>query len=262
MTTSLVTVGVTDGVAHLELNRPEAANAINLALARDLMESIAAITEDRRVRSVLLTGAGSSFCGGGDLKEFESAGEGLPAHLKLATGLFHSAVARLARLAVPVVGAMQGTAFGPGLSLTLAVDIAIAAQSTKFCVGYTGVGMTTDGGLSWHLSRAVGLPRALDLMLSNRVLSAAEAMDLGLIARVVEDRELESTALKMAQRLAAGPHPAQGQAKALLRTGMSSAFEQHLETESQIISDMARTVDGAEGLSAFAEGRRPNFGAS
>lgn len=251
---------VRDGVAHLTLNRPDAANGINLELARDLMSATLAIAADPDARVVLLTGAGKMFCGGGDVKGF-AAEDDLPTYLRETLGPLHGAITNLVRGDAPVVAAVQGSAAGAGMGLVGASDLVVAAESTKFVMAYTGIGFTPDGSSSWFLPRLVGLRRALELTFTNRVLSAAEALEWGLITQVVPDDGLHDAAAALATKLAAGPPWALTAAKRLLHTSLEETLETHLAREAEAISAASGTPDGIEGVAAFVEKRKPAFGA-
>lgn len=250
---------VRDNVAHITLNRPEAANSINAEMASDLMHAVMHCGEDTAIRAVVLTGAGSVFCSGGDLKSFAAQGEHLPYHLKEVTTYLHAAISRLARLDPPVVAAVNGSAAGAGMSLACACDMVVAAESARFTMAYTRVGLSPDGSSTYFLPRIVGLKRALELTLTNRVLSAQEALDWGIVTQVVPDAELLAQAVALAARLAAGPTKAFGAAKRLLRGGWNETLETQMEHESQAIADMSRTADAAEGIAAFLEKRAARF---
>lgn len=250
---------VKDGIAHIVLNRPEAVNSINLEMSRDLMHAILQCDEDPSIRAVVLSGNGRLFCAGGDLKTFTSQGKHLPYYIKEVTTYFHAALSRLMRMDPPVVAAVQGFAAGAGMSLALACDIVIAAQSAQFNVAYTRVGLTPDGSLSYLLPRFIGLKRALELTLTNRTLSADEALDWGLITKVVSDAELLSQAKAIAIQLAAGAPKALGAAKRLLHGGWTETLETQMEYESRTIASMAHTSDTQEGIKAFVEKRTPKF---
>jgi 2-(1,2-epoxy-1,2-dihydrophenyl)acetyl-CoA isomerase len=253
-----IQLDVREGVAHLTLNRPDAANGINLALARDLMDASFAITADDRVRAVLLTGAGARFCGGGDLKSFVGQ-DHLPTHLRQILGPLHVAIAQLVRGDAPIVSAVQGSAAGAGIGLVGASDIVVAGESAKFVMAYTGVGLTPDGASSWFLPRLVGLRRAVELTLTNRVLSAAEALDWGLITTVVPDGDVFDEAAAAAARLAAGPTRALAAAKRLLHTSLEDTFESHLAREAEEIAAASARRDGHEGIASFVDKRPPQF---
>jgi 2-(1,2-epoxy-1,2-dihydrophenyl)acetyl-CoA isomerase len=249
---------VTDGLATLTLARPEAGNGIDLALARELHEITTAWSVDRSVRAVLLQGEGRSFCVGGDLKSFAPRDD-LPAHLTDVTTYFHAALSRLARMDAPVVAAVQGSAAGGGLSMALVADLVLAGASSRFVVAYTAIGLTPDGSGSWMLPRLVGLRRALDLTLTNRPLTAAEALAEGLITRVVDDDALAEEALAVAQKLAAGPTGALGAAKRLLRGSFGHDLEGQLALESESLASAAASADAREGIAAFLAKRPPAF---
>src|SRR3954452_9993522 len=167
-----IDLDVRDGVARLTLNRPDAANGVNLPLARDLMDAVLAISADPRARVVLLTGAGARFCGGGDLKSFAGRDD-LSIHLREILGPLHTAIAGLVRGDAPVVAAVQGSAAGAGIGLVGASDILLAGESAKFVMAYTGVGLTPDGSSSWFLPRLVGLRRGRQLPFPHTAPSAA-----------------------------------------------------------------------------------------
>jgi 2-(1,2-epoxy-1,2-dihydrophenyl)acetyl-CoA isomerase len=247
-----------DGVATLTLARPDAGNAIDLALARDLDEVLTAWSVDRGVRAVLLRGDGPTFCVGGDLKDFEGHPD-LPAHLTEITTYLHAATSRLIRLDAPVVAAVHGSAAGAGLSLAAAADLVLAGASSRFMLAYTAIGLTPDGGASWTLPRVVGLRRALELALTNRRLSAEEAVEVGLATRVVPDDQLADEALALARALAAAPTGALGATKRLLRQSLGRDLEAQLADETASLARAAGSADGREGIAAFLAKRPPTF---
>lgn len=253
-------VDVRDGVAQVTLNRPDAANSLTLEMAGELMHATLQLDEDPAVRAVLVTGAGATFCSGGDLKEFAQQGDRLPLHLREMTTYLHAAVSRLARMERPVIAAVHGSAAGAGMSLTCASDIVLAAESARFAMAYTARGLAPDGSLTYFLPRIIGLRRALELALTNRVLSAREALEWGLVTGVVPDESLLPEAHVLAGRLGAGATKALGAAKRLLRAGLTETLESQMEQESRSISSTAATADGREGIAAFVEKRPPNYG--
>lgn len=250
---------VRDNVAHITLNRPDAANSLNAELASDLMRAALRCDEDARVRAVLITGSGKTFCAGGDLKSFAVQGENLPSHLKEVTNYLHTALSRLTRMDAPVVAAVNGVAAGAGLSLVCACDLVVAAESARFTMAYTRAGLTPDGSATYFLPRIVGLRRALELTLTNRMFSAQEAMQWGIVTRTVPDTELAAQATTLAAELARGATRALGGCKRLLHSGWAQPIETQMELESRAIADMARTADGREGIAAFVAKRAPNF---
>jgi 2-(1,2-epoxy-1,2-dihydrophenyl)acetyl-CoA isomerase len=247
-----------DGVATLTLARPEAGNSIDLQLARDLNDVTTAWAVDKRVRAVLITGEGKNFCVGGDLKGFATQ-ENLPAYLTDVTTYLHAANSRLMRLDAPVVAAVQGSAAGAGMSLAASADIVITGASSRYVMAYTAIGLTPDGSGTWSLPRIVGLRRALELALTNRPLTADEAVAEGLATRVVPDEDVQSEALAVARTLAAGPTGAFGAAKRLLRDSFGHDLEAQLVFETRSIATAAATADGKEGIAAFLAKRPADF---
>lgn len=250
---------VRDNVAYLTFNRPEAANSIDVDFARDLMYAALQCDEDPAVRAVVLSGAGRMFCGGGDLKTFATKGADLPHYLKEVTTYLHAAVSRLTRMDAPVIAAVHGSAAGAGMSLACAADIVLAAEGAKFTMAYTRAGLTPDGSSTYFLSRIVGLRRALELTLTNRVLSAAEAVALGIATRVVPETQLRDAARTLATSFAAGPTQAFGASKRLLHAGWTGTLETQMELETRAIADVARGPDAHEGIAAFVEKRQAKF---
>jgi 2-(1,2-epoxy-1,2-dihydrophenyl)acetyl-CoA isomerase len=250
---------VQDGVATVTLDRPDAANAIDLDLGRELMHVAIRCDDDPAVRAVLLTGTGRMFCAGGDLNAFASEGARLPSLLKELTTYLHAATSRFARMDAPLVVAVNGTAAGAGFSVAISGDLVLAAESAKFAMAYTAAGLSPDGSSSFFLPRLVGMRRAQELMLTNRRLSAAEALDWGLVSQVVPDAELADTAFALAKQLAAGPTRALGMVKKLLATSFQESLETQMELEARGIAEMAGTADGREGIDAFLSKRAPGF---
>ena len=250
---------VRDGVAEITLNRPEAANALDAGMGRELHDAVLRCDADDAVRALIITGSGRFFCAGGDLKSFAAQGDDLPRHLKQVTADFHAAVSRLNRMDAPVLMAINGVAAGAGFSFALAGDLALAAESARFAMAYTRAGLTPDGSSTYFLPRLVGLRRAKELTLTNRTLSAAEALAWGLVNQVVPDAELLPAARALASELATGATLALGAAKRLLDSGLNATLETAMEDEAQTIAAMARTEDGREGMQAFLEKRPASF---
>lgn len=250
---------LSNGVARITLARPDAANTIDLALARELEDAALRCDEDPSVRAVLLTGEGKLFCGGGDIGAFAGAGDAVPALLKQITAHLHVAVARFVHMRAPVVAAVNGAAAGAGLALVCAADIALASDAAKFTLAYTRLGLAPDGSSTWFLPRLVGTRRALELMLTNRTLSAEEALAFGLVNRVVPAASLQAEAEALAGELATGATGAFGAVKRLLLLSASQGLEAQMEWEARAIADAARTEDGAEGIAAFLAKRSPRF---
>jgi 2-(1,2-epoxy-1,2-dihydrophenyl)acetyl-CoA isomerase len=250
---------VKDNVARITLNRPGAANALDAQMGHELMLASIRAGEDKSVRAVILTAAGKMFCGGGDLKHFAQQGERLPGYLKQLAGELHLAISRFARMEAPVIAAVNGSAGGAGLSLAIFADLVLAAESAKFTLAYTRAGLSPDGGSTYFLPRIIGMRRALEMALTNRVLSAKEALEWGLVTKVVPDAQLQAEAQALAAQLAAGATPAFGAAKRLLQHSFSESLETQMELEAQAIADQARGAHAREGIAAFIAKRAAKF---
>lgn len=250
---------VSDGVATITLNRPDAANAINLELARELLTAVIRCDEDPAIRALLLDASGKLFCGGGDVPSFAAAGDGVGALVKEIAAYLHSAIVRLQRMDKPLVTAVQGAAAGAGLSLALAGDMVLAGEAAKFSCAYTAIGVSPDGGLSHRLPRLVGTRRATELLLTNRRLDSSQAEQWGLVNRVVADAALAQEARDLAVQLAAGPTRAFGEVKRLLADSFDQSLERQLECEASGIAAMTMSADGQEGIQAFLAKRSPTF---
>lgn len=252
--------GVADGVATITLNRPDDANAINDAMARDLREAATRCDEDPAIRAILITGSGGkAFSVGGDLKAFNAEGDNMPAHLKGVTGDFHLAVSRFMRTDAPVIIAINGVAAGGGMSFSLAGDIVLMADTAFMTMAYTAAGLTPDGSSTWFLPRIVGLRKAMDLTLNNARITAEEAAALGLVTRVVPAGDLMDEAMALARTYASGPTRSYGAVKRLMQDSFLNPLETQMELESRYLADMVRGRDGREGVDAFANKRKPDF---
>ncbi|MGH7410390.1 MAG: enoyl-CoA hydratase/isomerase family protein [Candidatus Methylomirabilis sp.] len=250
---------VKDRVATITMNRPDRYNALSTRVIQQLLEVVMACDEDREVRAVILTGAGPAFCSGGDVREFVESLEVLPLHLKRLTTFFHAAISRMCRMSKPVIAAVNGIAAGAGMSLAMACDLAVAAESARFTMAYSKIGATPDGSSTYFLPRLVGLRRALELTYTNRVLTAREAEAWGLVNRVVPDAELPATVNALAAELAAGPALAIGRAKRLFLMSQHESLETQMENETELIALSGKTADFREGVKAFTEKRKPLF---
>jgi 2-(1,2-epoxy-1,2-dihydrophenyl)acetyl-CoA isomerase len=249
-----------DGVATLTLNRPDAFNALDMTLGRDLLAAVIEADEDREARAILVTGAGKAFCGGGDVKSFVDNLGRIGAHIKELTTYFHGAISRLCRSEKPVLMAVNGVAAGGGMSFALAGDLVFAAESARFTMAYSKIGATPDGSSTYMLPRLVGLRRAMELYFTNRVLTAREAEAWGLITRAVPDNELVSTTQTLARELAQGPTRAFGGAKRLFHQATWESLETQMELEAQAIAASGHTEDFRAGVTAFAnKGPAPTF---
>lgn len=250
-----------DGVAHLQLNRPEAANGLDIEMLEGLHAALKHCIGEPRIRVLLLTGKGPNFCAGGNVHVFASKeGDALPYYIRQATSMLQVVVSTLIHLEAPVIAAVHGfTAGGGGLGLLCASDLVIATESAKFLAGATRVAMAPDAGLSVTLPRLVGARKATELLMLNPTVSAPEALDMGLINRIVPDAGFESAAFDYARALAAGAPQALGATKRLLWAGVGLGVDACMPEESRTVSDLCRTQDVREGLAAVIEKRKPRF---
>lgn len=246
------------GVATITLNRPEAANGMNIEVMRGLHAAVMRCHREAGVRVVHLRGAGKNFCAGGDVREFASHGEALGDFLREVTAWLQMAVGALIRLDAVVVTEVQGyAAGGGGLGLVCASDIVIAGAGAKFMAGATRVGMAPDGGASAILPHLVGFRRAAEIVLSNRAVPADEAERIGLITRMVPDADLAAEAAAAAAHYAKGAPLAQSAAKRLLWNAID--VERALPEEGRTVAALSATADSREGLAAVIEKRAPRF---
>ena len=252
-------VSITDQIARITLNRPDAANSFHIPMAQELMRAAIACDENTALRAVIITGNGKLFCAGGDIASFASAAEGIGAYVKEITSYLHAAVSRFTRMNAPVIVAVNGAAAGAGFSLAASGDLVIAAESAKFTMAYTGIGASPDGSASYFLPRLIGLRRTQELMLTNRRLTAKEAYEWGLVTQVVADDQLIATAEALAKQMANGPTQAYGSIKRLLQTTYGNGLETQMELETRSIADNLNTLDGKEGVGAFLGKRAPVF---
>jgi 2-(1,2-epoxy-1,2-dihydrophenyl)acetyl-CoA isomerase len=247
------------GVAHLTLNRPDDANALNLPMAKDFLDAALHCTTHAEVRAVLLDAVGKMFCAGGDVKSFAALGDRLPAGMKELTTYLHAGISTFSRARQPVVIAVQGAAAGAGMSLAASGDLVLAGESAKFTMAYTGIGVSPDGSSSYFIPRLIGMRRTQELMITNRRLSAAEALEWGLVTQVLPDAELAEGAMGLARSLASGPTRAYGGVKRLLNESFTSTLETQMELEARVFVENTETADGREGIQAFVEKRKPSF---
>jgi 2-(1,2-epoxy-1,2-dihydrophenyl)acetyl-CoA isomerase len=257
---SAVTLEVRDRVAYLTLNRPESGNALDPGLIHAFRDAAESLEGRDDVGAVILTGAGKNFSVGGDLRFMQAAGDDVAdAVFGLATTM-HAGIEALASLDAPVISAVRGAAAGGGMSIAIAADLVLAAESARFTVAYTAIGFSTDGGASWTLPRLVGHRRAMELALLNERLTAVRAQELGIVTRVVSDDALDADAEQLARRLADGPAGAHAAVKRLLRNSSTATFSSQLAVEAHTISGLAAAPDGREGVLAFLDKRAPHFG--
>ena len=200
---------------------------------------------------VLESAVPGCFCVGGDLKAFEAAGEDTGELVHRLAREAHAFLSTISRIDAPVISAVGGVAAGGGLGIALGADMVIAGESARFAPAYARIGFAVDCGLSWVLPRLVGMRKALDLLLTCPVLSAAEALELGLISEIVPDADLAARVDQLAAGLAAGPTAAFGSVRRLVRDAASTSLDAHLEREARAIARSAGSADGRAGVARF-----------
>src|SRR5947199_10610580 len=197
------------GAAKIELNRPQALNAWNRQFGYDLLDAVRAVADDDEVRAVLVTGAGRGFSSGADLKEMGSnddrTPEGHPDVRRTLTERYHPIIIGIRTMPKPVLAAVNGPAVGIGLSLALAADLVVARESAYFLLAFVNIGLVPDGGSSLFVPERVGLTRATEMAMLGERLAAPQALEWGLINRVVADDAFEAEVTELVDRLAAGP---------------------------------------------------------
>lgn len=248
-----------EGVATIALNRPNAANGLNTEMAEELALAAADISADSDIKAVILTASGRFFCAGGDIKAIAAFGDDVKAGIKHLADELHKALSLFARMDAPLIVAVNGMAAGAGFSMAVCGDLILATESAKFTMAYSKAGLSPDGSSSYYLPRIVGLRRAQELMFTNRVLSAEEALDWGAITAVVSDEALLVEADKMAQMFVSGSRGANSAIKKLLLQTWSDSLETQMELEGEIIAENAESIDGREGVAAFLGKRQPEF---
>lgn len=246
-------------IARLTINRPDAANALDMPTGRALVEAAIECDTNPDIRCVTLTGAGRMFCAGGDIGVMAQAGDKVGAVVGELASILHMAMARFARMNKPMVNLINGSAAGAGFGLALSGDIVLAARSAKFQAAYAMLGVSPDGGLSWLLPRLVGLRRAQEIIIANRRVEAEEAEAIGMITRAVDDDKLAEEGAKIAATLAAGPTGAYGAMRSQLLASYGNGWETQLEIEARGIGAAIDGPDGREGVAAFLDKRKPAF---
>lgn len=259
MDTETIRFTLDGNVARIVLDRPEAMNAMNFTMMKELSSAAIACDENPDVRAVLLTGNGKAFCAGGDLGSFAEAGDRLPGMIKEGTLFLHGAISRFARMRAPLVVAVNGTAAGAGLSLAAIGDLVVTTASARFVMAYTRAGLVPDGSSTFFLPRVIGLRRTQELVFTNRTLDAETAVDWGLVTRSLPDEDFEAETERLVREIATGPTDAFGTAKRLLLSSLGDSLETQMEAEARGIAAATHSEDGKAGIAAFAAKQKPEF---
>ena len=260
-----VNASLSDGVATVELNRPATLNAWNRQLGLDLLAALTGAAEDDAVRAVIITGAGRGFSSGAALRDVsggETTANGRPDVYKTLTELYHPIMQTIREIPKPVVGAVRGPAVGIGCSLALCCDLIVAAESAYFLLAFVNIGLAPDGGSSLFVPTRVGMARATELAMLGERLPAAQALEWGLVNRVVPDASLDADVAALAARLAHGPTRSYAGTKRQLNSWIFSRMAEQLELEAQIQQEMSASDDFLEGAMAFVEKRPARFAGS
>ena len=259
----MILSSIEDSVGTITLNRPDALNAFNLDLARQLIDALAEFSRDDSVHAIVLRGAGKVFSAGGDIREMLGdvrRGADRAAYFRAPLSAFGEAVVALRAMLKPVLAAVHGAVAGVAFNLMLACDLKVATETTRFTQAFIRIGLSPDGGGTWFLPRLVGYARACELALLPTELDAATAREWGLVNWVVAEEDFAETVRSIAAQLAGNPAAAMGRAKALLNSAYDRDLADHIEAERLAQVDNAASPDFEEGLTAFMEKRQPRFG--
>ena len=242
-------------VLTITLNRPEVYNAFNREVHAALHEALTE-AQDPTIRSVVVTGAGKGFCAGQDLKEFGAVSASIREALE---ETYHPNVRLVRALEKPVIAAVNGPAAGAGLSFACACDVRVASDAATFVPGFVGIGLVPDSGGTWFIHRLLGFARAFEWMCANTRLSAAEALDWGLVSEVIPSDGFASRVGELAAEWAARPTLAVGRTKQLFEHAFAASLEEQLALEAELQQASVGTADFREGVGAFLEKRPPTF---
>jgi 2-(1,2-epoxy-1,2-dihydrophenyl)acetyl-CoA isomerase len=252
-----------DGAAAtIELNRPETLNAWNTQLGHDLLAAVTAVAEDDDVRAVVVTGAGRAFSAGADLRDLSAdrTAGGHPDVRRVLTERYHPIITTIRTMPKPVLAAVNGPAVGIGLSLALASDLVVASESAYLLLAFVNIGLVPDGGSSLFVPARVGFARATEMAMLGERIPAAQALEWGLVNRVVADGDFAGEVAALRDRLAAGPTGSYAGTKRQLNAWLYARMEEQLELEADIQQEMAASPDFYEGVAAFVEKRPASFG--
>jgi 2-(1,2-epoxy-1,2-dihydrophenyl)acetyl-CoA isomerase len=249
--------------ATIELNRPDTLNAWNAQLGHDLLAAITAAAQDDDVRVVVITGAGRAFSAGADLRDLsgreERTPDGHPDVRKVLTERYHPIITTIRTMPKPVLAAVNGPAVGIGLSLALASDLVVAAESAYFLLAFVNIGLVPDGGSSLFVPTRIGFARATEMAMLGERIAAAQALEWGLVNRVVPDASFATEVAALRDRLAAGPTRSYAGSKRQLNAWLYARMEEQLGLEADVQQEMAGSPDFYEGVAAFVEKRPAAF---
>lgn len=255
---------ISEAVATITFNRPEALNALSLQLTKDLKSAIEKAVADN-ARAVVLTGEGRAFCSGGDLREMQTMWqkEGrIEAFLEEPLKALHDVILLIRETPIPFVAAVQGICAGAGTNFALACDLIFAAENASFNEAFVKIGLSPDCGGSFFLPRAVGEKIAAELMMTGDTVSAEKALQIGMINRIIAAESLMEEATKTAKKLALAPTASIGRIKQMLNASFSNNLAEQLDLEHKLQIESGKGNDFKEGVQSFFEKRPPNFSGS
>jgi 2-(1,2-epoxy-1,2-dihydrophenyl)acetyl-CoA isomerase len=257
-----VNLRVREGAATIELNRPQTLNAWNAQLGADLREAVRSASADEAVRAIVITGAGRGFSSGADLREMgdgETTEDGRPDIYKTLTQRYHPIMKDIREAPKPVLAAVNGPAVGIGCSLALCCDLILATESAYFLLAFVNIGLVPDGGSSVFVPTRVGMARAAELSMLGERLSAAQALEWGLINWVVPDTDFQSEVDALSARLASGPTRSYAGSKRQLNNWLFARMDEQLDLEARLQQESSGSEDFVEGVTAFIQKRPARF---
>ena len=252
-----LTIVYNNKIAYITLSRPERLNSFDIKLGNELYNALKKSTKDDNIRAVVIKGTGKGFCGGGDVKEMYDA-ENKTEFLRKLTKVIHKCVIELRTMEKPVIAAVNGAAFGAGLSIALACDIIIASKDAKFGTAFIGIGLAPGCGTQFF-TKLVGYQRACEYILTSKIFTAQKALELGIVNMVVEPEKLDEEVEEFASKFRNLAPIAVGKAKMLINKSLENSMVDHLKLESITASKSAGSLDFKEGVTAFVEKRKPVF---
>lgn len=257
MAFNTILLDIKEGVGTITLNRPDVYNAFNDEMSFELQDALKEVEKNKEVRAIVLTGAGKAFCSGQDLKAAAAAGN--RSFKESLDKRYNPIIRSMRNMPKPIIGRLNGVAAGAGCSLALACDVIVAAESVNLIEVFINVGLVPDSGSSFFLPRVVGQARAFEFSTMGTKISATDALQMGMVNRVVKAEELDNEVKKLTDYYASAPTKAIGLIKKMLNRSFNSDLESMLEYESYCQEIAGNSFDNKEGVIAFIEKRKPMF---